>query len=89
MTRELRQADLDPARFQELLKQAAGGEDYRVIIPGVGVVRILPEPERFGTDTFKKLLSQPGVAQRLNRAAEGVRKDDLIADDEIDDVFHG
>jgi hypothetical protein len=89
MTKELRQADLDPARFQEILKAAAGGEDYRVIVPGVGVVRILPEPEQLSPDAFAKMLAHPGVARRLDRAVDEVKRGDVIADEDMDEVFRG
>lgn len=81
--------DLDPERFQELLKAAAKGEDYRVIVPGVGVVRILPEPEQLEAEAFQRMLSHPGVARRLDRAAEECNKGDVIPDDEMDDYFNG
>lgn len=71
MTKELRQTELDPKRFQEILQAAARGEDYHVIIPGVGAVRILPEPEQVSPEAFAKMLAHKGVARRLDRASGG------------------
>jgi len=89
VTKELRQAELDPKRFQEILQAAAGGEDYRVVVPGVGVVRILPEPEQLPPEEFAKMLAHPGVAHRLDRGLEEVKRGDVIPDEDMDEVFSG
>lgn len=89
MTKVVRQTELDPQRFQEILKAAAGGEDYRVIVPGVGIVRILQEPEQLPPEEFAKILAHPGVARRLDRAAEEVKSGEVIPDDDMDEVFRG
>lgn len=89
MTRVVRQGELDLNRFQEILKEVAAGEDYRVIMSEVGAVRILPEPAQLSPDAFAAMLAHPDVARRLDRAAEEVKRGDVIPDDEMDDLFNG
>ena len=60
-----------------------------MIIPGVGVVRILPEPEQLSPEAFAKVLAHPGVARRLDRAVEEVKRGDVIPDEDMDEIFNG
>lgn len=89
MPKVVRQTELDPQRFQEILKAAAGGEDFRVIVAGGGVIRIVLEPEQLPPEEFARMLSHPGVVRRLDRAVEEVKSGDVIPDDDMDEVFHG
>lgn len=85
----MRQTELDPQRFQEMLQAAASGEDYqgnyRVIVPG----RILLEPEQLPPDEFAQMLAHPGVVRHLDQAVEEVQRGDVIPDEEMDEIFRG
>lgn len=90
MTKELQLADLNPSLFLELLRSTAQGEDVRVIIPGTGSVRILPEPMQMAPEAFQQLLAHPDVAGRLDQAVGDLAAGKGIPDEEMDDVFgHG